>query len=91
MRFDIPVRPSFPSPVNLEGCETAGSSTFTPVHDLPADNQEGLAEPAEPAAPDCVRAGSDLSAEAQTDAVRAECLPQVKSECARSERRIIQE
>ena len=79
MRFDILMCPPFPSPVNPEGCAPTCSSTITPVHDLPANDQEGPAEPAEPATPDCVRAGSDLIAEAQTDAMRAECLPQVKS------------
>lgn len=71
--------PPFPSPVNPEGCAATCSSTIAPVHDLPANDQEGPAEPTESATPDRVRDGSDLSAEVETDAVRAECLPQVKS------------
>lgn len=91
MRFDILMCPPLLSLANFEGCTTAGSSTITLIHDLPANNQEGLAEPPEPASPHCVRAGGDLSPEAETDALRAECLPQVKGECARGQGRAVQE
>jgi putative hemolysin len=91
MRFDILMCPPLLSLANPEGCTVAGSLTIPPVHDLPANNQEGPAEPAEPASPHCVRAGGDLSPEAEADALRAECLPPVEGECARGQGRAVQE